>query len=57
MERLRRDVEKVMEEQDRVYRRNNIIIQALELEGAKIKEDTERFLRVELCIRRRGERG
>ena len=47
MERLRRDVEKVMEE-DRVLRRNNIITQRLEIGDAKIKEDNERFLRAEL---------
>jgi len=48
IERLRRDMEKVMEEQDREHRRNNIIIQGLKIGDAKIKEDTERFLRAEL---------
>jgi len=41
-------MEKVMEEQDREHRRNNIIIQGLKIGDAKIREDTERFLRAEL---------
>ena len=41
-------MEKVMEKQDREHRGNNIIIQGLKIEDAKIKEDTQRFLRAEL---------
>ena len=48
IERLRRDMEKAMEEQDSEHRRNNIIIQGLKIGNDKIKEDTERFLRAEL---------
>ena len=37
-----------MKKQDRVHRRNNIIIQGLEIGDAKIKENNEWFLRAEL---------